>query len=355
MDIVDRAEPVRDGEGLDMKRLEPFLRDSIPGLEGKIEVRQFPSGHSNLTYLIVAGDRELVLRRPPFGYKAKSAHDMGREYKVLKALHGKFPYAPRPLAYTDDASILGDQFYVMERLAGIILRKDPPPGLNYTPAQATRLCENFIQVLLDFQAVDYQAVGLGNLGRPAGYVARQVAGTCKRYQAARTPDAPTCEIYMQWLQEKQPPDTDRPALIHNDLKFDNMVLSPDDPTEFIGILDWELTTIGDPLMDVGISLSYWVQADDPPELELTRTIPSNLEGMLTRQQILQRYEEKSGLKVEYYDFYYLFGLFRMLVVVQQMYYRYYHGQTQDERFKKIVQMVFVLDELANQIIAKSDL
>jgi aminoglycoside phosphotransferase (APT) family kinase protein len=355
METIDQAGPVRNGEALDMKRLEAYLRDSIPGLKGEIGVRQFPSGHSNLTYLIVAGDREMVLRRPPFGYKAKSAHDMGREYKVLKALHGNFPYAPRPLVYTDDPSIIGDQFYVMDRLTGIILRKDPPPGLNYTPKQAAQLCENFLQVLLDFQAVDYDAVGLGDLGRPAGYVARQVGGTCKRYLAARTPDAPSCDQYMQWLQDKQPPDSDRPALIHNDLKFDNMVLSPDDPTQFIGILDWELTTIGDPLMDIGISLSYWVEPDDPPELELTRSIPSNMEGMLTREQILRRYEEKSGRKVEHYDFYYLFGLFRMLVVVQQMYYRYYNGQTKDERFKEIVQKVFTLDELALKIIAKSDL
>jgi aminoglycoside phosphotransferase (APT) family kinase protein len=355
MDIVDRAGPVRNGEALDIQRLEPFLRDSIAGLQGEIKIRQFPSGHSNLTYLITVGDREMVLRRPPFGYKAKSAHDMGREYKVLKALQGNFPYAPKPLAYSDDPAIIGDQFYVMDRLSGIILRKDPPAGLNYTPGQATQLCENFLQVLLEFQALDYDALGLGDLGRPAGYVARQVNGTCKRYLAAQTPDAPTCEEYMQWLQDKQPPDTDQPALIHNDLKFDNMVLALDDPTQFIGILDWELTTVGDPLMDVGISLSYWVEPDDPAEMELIRTIPTNLEGMLTRQQILQRYEKMSGRQVEYYDFYYLFGLFRMLVVVQQMYFRYYHGQTRDRRFKHIVQMVFVLDKIARQIIAKSKL
>jgi aminoglycoside phosphotransferase (APT) family kinase protein len=355
MGIIDQAGPVRDGEELEMKRLEVFLRDSIRGLSGELKVRQFPSGHSNLTYLVVVGDREMVLRRPPFGYKAKSAHDMSREFKVLKALYGNFPYAPKPLAYSDDPAIIGDQFYVMDRLTGIILRKDPPPGLNYTAKQAATLCENFLQVLLDFQAIDYHDVGLGDLGRPAGYVARQVGGTCRRYQAARTPDAPSCEVYMQWLHDKQPPDTDRPALIHNDLKFDNMVLAADNPTQFIGILDWELTTVGDPLMDIGISLSYWVQADDPPELEMTRTIPSNIKGMLTRKQILRRYEEKSGRKVAHYDFYYLFGLFRMLVVVQQMYYRYYHGQTKDERFKEIVQMVFLLDELARQIIARSDL
>jgi len=355
MAIVDQAGPVRNGEELDIERLEAFLKDSIPGLNGEIGVRQFPSGHSNLTYLVVIGDREMVLRRPPFGYRAKSAHDMGREYRVLKALHGSFPYAPRPLAYTEDASILGDQFYVMERLTGIILRKDPPPGLNYAPRQASKLCKNFLQVLLDFQALDYNAVGLGDLGRPTGYVARQVSGTCKRYQAARTPDAPHCEEYMQWLEDKQPPDTDRPALIHNDLKFDNMVLALHDPTRFIGILDWELTTVGDPLMDLGISLSYWVQPGDPPEFELIRTIPSNMEGMMTRKQILQLYEEKSGHKVEYYDFYYLFGLFRMLVVVQQMYYRYYNGQTKDERFKQIVQMVFILEKAARKIMARSDL
>ena len=355
MEFVDRAAPARSGEEPDTARLEAFLRDSIPGLTGEMTITQFPSGHSNLTYLVAFGNREMVLRRPPFGYKAKSAHDMSREYKVLKALHGVFPYAPEPLAYTNDPSILGDEFYAMERLIGIILRRDLPPGLSFTPGQASRLCDNFLQVLIEFQSIDYHAVGLGDLGRPRGYVARQVAGTNKRYRAARTPDAPDCEAYMSWLEEKQPPDTDRPALIHNDFKFDNMVLDPQDPTRCIGILDWELTTVGDPLMDLGISLSYWVQPDDPLELELTRLGPTNIEGMLTREQMLRRYEEKSGRNVKHYDFYYLFGLFRMLVVIQQMYFRFHQGQTRDSRFKDIVQGVAILNDIALRIIGQSDL
>lgn len=355
MDFVDKAVNVREGEELDFRKVEAFIRDSIPGLSGDLSIRQFPGGHSNLTYLVTVGDREMVLRRPPYGYKAKSAHEMSREYKVLKALHGNFPYAPEPLAYTDDKSILGDEFYIMERLKGIILRRDPPPGLDYTPVMATELCENFLKVLIEFQSLDYQAVGLGDLGRPKGYVSRQVGGSCKRYRAARTPDAPDCEEYMTWLEEKQPPDADRPALIHNDLKFDNMVLDPNNPTRFIGILDWELTTVGDPLMDLGISLSYWVQPGDPPELESVRTLPTTLPGMLTREEMLERYEKETGLKVKHYDFYYLFGLFRMLVVAQQMYFRYSQGQTKDKRFKEIVSMVFMADEMARKIMEKSDL
>ncbi|MBU2549370.1 MAG: phosphotransferase family protein [Proteobacteria bacterium] len=355
MNLLDQAAPPRPGEELDLVAVEAFLKDRIPGLEGTLIVSQFPSGHSNLTYLLAVGDRKMVLRRPPFGYKARSAHDMGREYRVLEALHPVFPYAPRPLAFGDDLSIMGEPFYVMERVKGIILRRDLPPGLTFSPDQAARLCENLLDVLVEFQTLDYVGVGLGDLGRPEGYVARQVAGTCKRYRAARTPDVPDCEAFMDWLTEKQPPDTPRPALIHNDLKFDNVVLDPDDPLKIIGILDWELTTIGDPLMDLGIALSYWVQPGDPPEMELARTVPTNLEGMLTREEMVRLYERKTSRQVGHFDFYYLFGLFRMLVVVQQMYYRYYQGQTKDQRFKDLHQFVSIMDKLAREVMSRSDL
>ena len=355
MDLIDQAAEVRPGEELEIAKVEAFLKDNISGLSGDLTVKQFPRGASNLTYLLTIGDREIVLRRPPHGYKAKSAHDMSREYRVLEALHPVFPYAPRPLVYSDDPSIVGDQFYVMERIKGIIVQRDLPPGLTYTPEQATRLCENLLEVMVEFQEVDYKKAGLEDLGRPEGYVARQVGGTCKRYLAARTPDAPDCEDIMAWLNEKQPPDTDRPALIHNDFCLHNLILDPNDPARIIGILDWELTTIGDPLMDLGISMSYWAQPGDPPEMEVTRASPTNLEGMLTREQMVRLFEKKSGRRVDQFDFYYLFGLFRMLVVIQQMYYRYYHGQTKDERFKDMFMIVLLIDKLAREIVARSDL
>jgi len=350
VDLTDQAVSERPGEELDRVKIYEFIRAALPDLKGPLSVKQFSSGYSNLTYLVTVGDREMVLRRPPFGYKAKSAHDMGREYRVLGALHPIFPYAPRPLAYTEDESILGVPFYLMERIKGIIIHRDPPPGLSYTPDQAARLCENMLQVQFEFHNLDYQKAGLGNLGKPAGYVQRQVLGTNKRYRAARTPDALDCETLMNWLEENMPPDTDTPCLIHNDFSLHNLVLDPEDPCRIIGVLDWELTTVGDPLMDLGLSLSYWVQADDPPEMETLRNSPTNLPGMLTRRQILDLYQAKSGRRIDDFVFYYCFGLFRMAVVVQQMYYRYYHGQTRDQRFKQMPQWVKVLEERARGAI-----
>jgi len=263
LDVIDKPISVRQGEELNLKQVETFLKDMIPGLEGNLVVEQFPSGFSNLTYLIRVGNRELVLRRPPFGRKAKSAHDMGREYRVMSAVNPVFSYCPKPLVYSDDESIMGCPFYVMERIRGIIPRKRFPKGMNLSPEEMRRLCERLLDVHVELHHVDYKAIGLDGYGRPEGYVKRQVEGWSDRYRAARTPDAPDFEDVMAWLKEKMPPDFPRPALIHNDYKFDNVVLDPADPLRIIGVLDWEMATIGDPLMDLGSSLGYWVQADDP--------------------------------------------------------------------------------------------
>ncbi len=355
MDLTDRPTAIRSGETLDKTLIEAFLKDSIPGLSGDVEILQFPSGYSNLTYLITVGETELVLRRPPFGTKAKTAHDMQREYKMLKALRPAFPYCPEPLAYTEDGSVIGAPFYVMERLKGIILRKELPKTLSFPPDEARRLCEKFLDVLLELHSLDYEALGLGDFAKPEGYVERQVVGWTKRYRAARTEDAPDCEEVMAWLAEKMPADSPRPAIIHNDYRLDNVVLDPNNPLNVIGVLDWEMATIGDPLMDLGNSMSYWVQADDPPEMEMVRLMPTNMKGALTRTEMVKRYEEKSGLPVADFDFYYCFGLFRLAVIAQQIYYRYFHGQTKDERFKPLVLAVRVLDKAARGVIAASDL
>ena len=350
MNHIDKATAVRTGEELDQAKIEEFLKDTIPGLTGKLTVRQFPRGYSNLTYLLSMGDREMVLRRPPFGRKAKTAHDMGREYKILKALRPVFPYCPEPLAYTEDTSIIGCPFYVMERVRGIILRMDLPPDLQFTPDQTRRLCEKLIDVHLELHSIDFKKIGLENFGKPAGYVKRQVEGWSERYRAARTDDAPDCEEVMSWISEKMPLDTDRPGIVHNDYKFDNLVLDESDPTNIIAILDWEMATIGDPLMDLGNSIAYWVQRDDPPDNLAIRTMPTHMKGALTREEMLKRYAEKSGRIVDNFDFYYCFGLFRLAVIAQQIYYRYYHGQTKDERFKPLVLAVHVLDKTARRVI-----
>ena len=259
----DRATQVRPGEELDTRRLVPFLVEAIPDLEGDLEVLQFPSGFSNLTYLLRAGGRELVLRRPPFGSKPKSGHDMNREFTVLSALKGYFPYCPEPLAFTEDESIIGSPFYVMSRLEGIIVRRDFPPGLDLTPEEVGALFDRVVDVHAELHSVDYRAVGLEEFGRPEGYVERQVAGWSRRYRAARTPDVPDGERVMAWLAENRPSDSTRPSLIHNDFRLDNVVLDPADLLRIVGVLDWEMATIGDPLMDLGASLAYWVEAGRP--------------------------------------------------------------------------------------------
>ncbi len=350
MDLSDKSTKVRKGEELDLERMEEFLRDNIPGLNGPISVEQFPSGYSNLTYLIKMGERELVLRRPPFGRKAKTAHDMGREFRILSALKGVFRYCPEPLIYTEEESVAGCPFYVMDRIKGIILRRDIPEGMELSPESMTALCEDLVDVHYELHSVDYESIGLGNLGKPEGYIRRQVEGWSERYRAARTGDAPSFERIMHWLSVEMPGESPRSAIVHNDYKFDNVVLDPLNNLKIKGVLDWEMATIGDPLMDLGSSLAYWVQADDSPALQAIRTLPTNLPGALTRSRIVAGYAEKAGIQTGDFRFYYCFGLFRLAVIAQQIYYRFYHGQTKDPRFKTLIGAVNALENTAVQLL-----
>ncbi len=350
MSLMDSAAEIRPGEELDLARVEDFLKQSIPGLTGALTLRQFPSGYSNLTYLIAAGDRELVLRRPPHGTKAKTAHDMMREYRVLTALRPHFPYCPLPLAYCADETVMGCPFYVMERIKGIILRKQMPTELDLGPAAMRRLTERMVEVMAELHAVDYVKAGLAELGKPAGYVGRQVAGWSRRYQDARTPDVPVGEEVMAWLAGNQPPESGSPSIIHNDFKLDNLVLDPADHLRVVGVLDWEMATLGEPLMDLACTLAYWVQADDPPELLALATMPTYRPGSLTRAEAFALYGRLTGRPTGDLDFYYCFGLFRLAVIAQQIYYRYYHGQTKDQRFERLGRGVTALLAQADRVI-----
>lgn len=354
-DLNDRATSIRSGEELDGQKVLEFLKASIPGLDGEIEIKQFPSGFSNLTYSVKVGDREMVLRRPPFGKKAKTAHDMGREYKVLKALKPLFPYCPQPLVYTEDEAVMGCPFYVMEHIPGIILRRDLPTGMELNAKEARTLSENLIKAQYKLHSVDYVQAGLADFGKPEGYVKRQVEGWSGRYRDARTPDAPDFEKVMQWLHDKMPGESGIVGIIHNDFKFDNAVLDSKNPTEIIGILDWEMATLGDPLMDLGCSLGYWVEKDDPDIMQAIRQMPTHLDGMLTRKEQFALYGELMGVKSDKFDFYYCFGLFRLAVIAQQIYYRFYHGQTKDQRFGMLIHAIKALEAAALQVIARSDL
>ncbi len=337
--LIDAPRAPRRGEELDLARLGPWLRSALGAApDAPIAVEQFPGGHSNLTYAVTVGDRggdpagirSVVLRRPPFGSRVKSAHDMGREVRVLSRLSPVYPRAPRPLAFCEDESILGARFYVMERLSGIILRRDLPAGLAIDPR---RLCESLIDTLVELHGIDWRAAGLAELGNPDGYVERQVTGWTRRYADAQTHDVPEMGAVSAWLAARLPGlRSPPPTIVHNDYKFDNLVLDPADPARVIGILDWEMTTIGDPLMDLGTSLCYWVEPADPEGLRKLRMGPTSAPGMMTRRELADRYAAASGRPLEQIVFYYCFGLYKTAVVLQQIYYRFVKGLTQDARF-----------------------
>ncbi len=346
---IDRPTAVRRGEELDLERLAPYLQDQL-GLEGIVEVTQFPSGFSNLTYLLRIGEVDLVLRRPPFGSKPKSGHDMQREHDVLAALRDSYPYCPKPLLYSDDETIIGSPFYVMERIEGVIVRRDFPPGLEMSPDDIGAVFRQVVGTQAELHAIDPKAVGLANFGKAEGYVERQVDGWSKRYRNARTPDVPDCEAIMAWLQEHRPPEVGSGCIVHNDFRLDNVVLDAGDPTRIIGVLDWEMATLGDPLMDLGASLAYWVEAADPPLMQAMRMMPTTAEGAPTRAEVVALYAASSGLEIGDFGFYYCFGLFRLAVIVQQIYYRAYHGQTKDPRFQNLNHWVAVLAGTAESLI-----
>ncbi len=350
--MIDAPRSVRPGEELDLDAVGEYLASVDPGLAGPLEVSQFRSGASNLTYLVRVGGRDLVLRRPPHGRKAKSAHDMGREVRMLSALAGVYPYVPRVIAHCEDPAVMGCDFYVMERIEGIILRKNLPDGLRLSRNDVATLCRNVVDKLIELHEVDYRAAGLADFGKPEGYVRRQVEGWSERFRAAHTPNAPTYERVMEWLAEKQPPEVGA-CVIHGDFRFDNVVLSPDDPLDVIGVLDWEMATIGDPLMDLGASLAYWMQRGDPWLLRIMRVQPTHLKGMMTREEVIDYYCARRRLEIGTFDFYRIFGVFRLVVIMQQIYYRFHHGQTRTKRFGRFIYLIKYLEGYLERLISCS--
>jgi len=349
----DAAKEVRKGEELDTKRLEAFLKDCLPRLEGKLTLRQFPGGHSNLTYLLTFSNLEMVLRRPPFGSKVKGAHDMKREYTVLKALTPVFPYVPRPLTYTEDPSIIGCPFYVMERVEGKIIRQHLPAGVTLSADEARRLGRNIMKVLSQLHALNYRKIGLEDFGKPQGYLERQVQGWIGRYRDARTPDVPDGEDVMAWLEAQLPSDVDNPAIVHGDWKPDNIVLDKEDPTKIIGVLDWEMATIGDPLMDATYTMIYFNEKAEQEAMGISATLPAILRDSVSREELLEAYQNFSGFSVENPDYYFVLNMFRLAGLLQQIYYRYYHGLTKDQRFEVFKSTSHLLIGSAQKIIARS--
>ncbi|GAC35272.1 phosphotransferase family protein [Paraglaciecola polaris] len=337
--VVDEAGHVRQGEELDVASLLPWLNSQLPHLNGTPKVTQYAGGASNWTYCLTfneatSPDNEVILRRGPAGTKAKGAHDMGREYRLQAALKPVYKYVPEMLAHCEDKGVIGAEFYIMEKFNGIIPRKNMPRDLPLSTQDTRTLCENALDSLIELHKVDYQAADLSHIAKGSGYAQRQIDGWITRYHKARTWNVPKANYICDWLQANLP-DNEHICLTHNDFRFDNLVLDAHEPTHIIGVLDWELATLGDPLMDLGNSLAYWVQADDDRLAKSTRRQPTHLNGMYTRKEVIAYYLDKTGFKADNVAFYEVYGLFRLAAIAQQIYYRYHHKQTNNPAFKNI--------------------
>jgi aminoglycoside phosphotransferase (APT) family kinase protein len=348
---TETVRDVRTEDGFDVAALDAWLREREPDLQGPLRVRQFSGGASNLTYLLSYPGRDLVLRRPPPGVKAHTAHDMAREYRVQAALAPVYPFVPTVVALCQDPAVLGGDFYVMERLEGSILRARIPPELGLDAAALGGLCRSVIDALVELHRVDPAQAGLADLGPGRGYVARQVQGWSERYRAARTPNVPSFQRVMSWLAAHRPDDV-ATVIVHNDFRLDNVVLAPEDPCRIVGVLDWEMTTLGDPLMDLGNSLAYWVQADDDRFMKALRRQPTDAPGMLTRAEVIDHYARSSGHATGDFTFYEVFGLFRLAVIIQQIYRRYRLRQTRNPAFRHYWLGVHYLDWRCRRIIRR---
>jgi aminoglycoside phosphotransferase (APT) family kinase protein len=348
---VDGASEVREEDSFDVDAVREWLKGQGTDLSDEVEVRQFGGGASNLTYSLRDGTHDLILRRPPSGQKARGAHDMAREYRIQDGLAEVFPLVPEMVALCEDESVIGAEFYLMQRVPGIIPRRDFPPGVSLDEEQTRALCTNALDVLIDLHRVDVDSTPLASMNKGEGYVERQISGWSKRFRNAHTEDVGDFETVMAWLAEHQPDDV-ASCLIHNDFRFDNLVLDAEDPTRPVGVLDWEMATVGDPLMDLGGTLAYWVRDDDDEFFRMFRRQPTNLPGMLSREEVVHYYCERMGysLTPEQWRFYEVYGLFRLGVIAQQIYYRYFHGQTSNEAYAIFGPAARHLEERCNRII-----
>lgn len=355
--VIDKAGKVREGEELPTGPLLEWLNANINetqlgdigALQGEMKVSQYSGGASNWTYCLSFDNTSLILRRPPAGTKAKGAHDMGREYRLQSSLMPVYNKVPKMLGYTDDESVIGAEFYVMQKIDGIIPRKHFPRGVNLSAEQARKLCEVALDELISLHNVDYKAANLAHIAKGEGYAERQISGWINRYSKAKTWNVPSGKKIMLWLENNMP-SKETICITHNDYRFDNLVLDTQDPTNILGVLDWELATLGDPLMDLGNSLAYWIEADDDFLAKSTQRQPTHLPGMMTRQEVINYYCEKQNLEPKDFAFYQVYGLFRLAGIVQQIYYRYHHKQTRNKAYKNMWVFVHYLLYRCNKVI-----
>ena len=323
---------VRKGEDFDLGAVERYLREYIEDLpDGELEVSQFPSGASNLTYLLKISDWEGVLRRPPLGPVPPKAHDMGRESGILSKLGAVYPLAPRPYFFCEDEAVIGAPFYVMERRTGTVLDDSFPDGLEPAEELCRGISRTVVDTLVRLHAVDFEVAGLGDLGKPEGFLERQTEAWISRYDKAKTEDIEEVGPLTEWLA-RDVPESPPPTVIHNDYKLNNLVLDPEDLTEVRAVLDWEMATLGDPLFDFAVSLSYWIEPDDPDELKAVMPTVTVTPGFMTRKELIDRYAEQSGRDLAEMHWYVVFGYFKLAAILQQIFARWKNGQTEDERF-----------------------
>ncbi len=351
--MMDQPTHVRPGEELDLLKLQDYLRDKVPGFGQEISIKQFPGGYSNLTYFIQAGEQEYVLRRPPFGANIKSAHDMEREFTVLTKLReAGFTKVPDAVHLCMDEHVMGVKFYLMKRVRGIILRNRLPKDVMVSEESFRTLSKATINQLVKLHQIDIHTSGLEALGKPEGYVPRQVEGWIKRYGNAQTDDIASMNEVAAWMQ-KNIPTSSGTSFIHNDFKYDNLVLNPNDLTDIIAILDWEMATVGDPLMDLGTTLAYWAEASDADALK-----PFSLTwmpGNFTRKEVVEYYQQQSGASVDNMVFYYAFGAFKVGVICQQIYHRFKQGLTKDPRFASLIDVIHACGENARRAIERNSI
>ncbi len=351
---LNKTVDVRKGEELDTALIDSIIKERVDGLKGTPMIRQFASGHSNLTYSVQYENKSLVLRRPPFGTRPKSGHSMIREYSVMNALKPVFPAVPETYFHIgEEESPLGAEFYVMEQVDGRKLDREIPKSWGFGEEEGRKLCLSFFNKLIELHQVDYKAAGLGDFGKPEGYVERQVMGWNKRYERVITDDVEPYEDVRKWLEVNMPEGEVGHAVLHGDYRLDNVILSEDNPFEIKAILDWEISALGDPLMDLGNTLAYWAQKGDPEEMIAMCMQPCMAPGMLTREEICDIYAEKTGYDLAKFDYYLVYGVFRLAVILQQIYYRYYHGQTQNKTFAGFGKRVASIGNYARSLIDKS--
>ncbi len=345
--MVDSSDvtPVRPDEQLDARIVADYLRGKLPGSDGPLDILQFPGGHANLTYLLRYGEREYVLRRPPLGPIAPKSHDMVREYRALAALGPYYPHAPRVFVLCEDPAVIGAPFFVMERRHGIVVRREIPPEIPSTPETRRRIGEAAIDALADLHLVPVAGTPVAALGKPEGFVERQIRGWAERWHRAKTEEQPAMESLAAWLLAHLPAPA-APTVVHNDFKLDNMMLDPSDPGHVVAVLDWDMTTLGDPRIDLGTLLGYWPEASDPPERLAIAMQPTYLEGFPTRAEVVARYAARVDRNVADIAFFETFALFKLAVVLQQIYVRFVRGQTKDERFAAMGESVRRLADIA---------